>query len=197
MSKPWRTPRLLLVPLVSAAVALAVPVAANAATGMPDPTATGPHGVTTIEYNAGPTVVVAGGEMWEDELRGALHVPSGPGPFPVLLLLHGVASDCDYSKDETIPDVTQPFRLDCHFLPRVDHHRGFDYLGTNLASHGYLVVALLTHAHGSCSPARWTCSPSGTSGPARGTSGRHCWAGSTCPGSGPWATPAAARASRS
>ena len=65
-----------------------------------DPLARGPHGVRTIEYTAGtlpialPGTQAAGPIAFEQPLEGSITYPTGAGPWPVLLFLHGHSFTC-------------------------------------------------------------------------------------------------------
>ncbi len=139
--------RSLFVPLLSAAMVAGGVVLAPAAHAVaPDPAVAGTHTVTTIEYDAGDTFVddPYTGVTYPERLQGAVFLPSGTGPFPVLLFLHGRHETCSYvgigflGMPQTCPDsiVTENVRS----------YRGYDYLATNLASHGYLVVSASANA---------------------------------------------------
>lgn len=134
--------RVFALPVVAAAV-LAVLPATPAAAAAPDPTVDGPRTVTTIEYDAGPTLVTDPSTLltYPEQLEGALYVPSGSGPFPVLLFLHGRHGTCVYGQ---VFEFLGP-RATCPETPvtsNVASYRGYAYLATNLASHGYLVASV-------------------------------------------------------
>jgi hypothetical protein len=132
--------RALVLPALVAGM-LAIPtVSANAAA--PDPAATGPHTVSVLEYDAGQTMVTdpSDGLTYPEELEGNIHVPSGTGPFPVLVFLHGRHDTCAYFGLESIgPGATCP---ENGITANVRSYAGYDYLGRNLASHGYLVMSV-------------------------------------------------------
>ena len=135
--------RALLIPALVAAV-LAIPAPAGAAA--PDPAATGAHGVTVIEYDAGQTLVTdpTDGLTYPEQLEGNIHLPSGSGPFPVLVFLHGRHGTCRYVGVELLgPPATCP---DTAVTRNVRSYQGYDYLGRNLASHGYLVMSVSANA---------------------------------------------------
>lgn len=133
--------RALLLPVLTAA-ALAVVPSTTAAAAAPDPAATGSHSVSTIEYDAGTTFVTDPSTLltYPEQLEGAIYVPSGTGPFPVLLFLHGRHGTCSYVGIEFLgPRATCP---DTGLTENVPSYRGYAYLGQNLASHGYLTVSV-------------------------------------------------------
>jgi dienelactone hydrolase len=136
---------LVLLPALVAAT-LAITTTPASATA-PDPAILGSHTVTTIEYDAGSTVVSdpSDGLTYSEELQGALYVPSGTGPFPVVLLLHGRHDTCTYATlaDFVGPPATCP---DTAVTRNIRSYQGYAYLGSNLASHGYLVASVSANA---------------------------------------------------
>ena len=139
----FATPVLLAAALTVGGVAVAAPAAAVA----PDPAVLGSHSVQTIEYNAGDTFVTDPTTFvtYQERLEGALYVPSGTGPFPVLLFMHGRHETCAYLGLEFLgPPQTceDPFGL----TENVRSYRGYAYLASNLASHGYLVASVSANA---------------------------------------------------
>ncbi|HEU0132656.1 MAG TPA: hypothetical protein VFQ85_16855 [Mycobacteriales bacterium] len=133
--------RALVLPLLTTAALVAGVVNAAPAATAPDPAVLGTHTVTTYEYDAGPTTVTdpSDGVPYQEELAGALYVPSGTGPFPVLLFLHGRHDTCTYA---SLFDFVSPQGCpDSAVTRNIRSYRGYAYLATNLASHGYLVIA--------------------------------------------------------
>lgn len=134
--------------LLLAAAGLLVPSAAAAAPpgGPPsaDPSVPGPHDVTVAEYDGGPTIVTdPQGLTYAAEIAGVAHYPStGDGPFPVVLYLHGNHATCSYLGVEFLgyPCPTTPV------VEPVLNYRGYDYLGENLASHGYITFSIDANA---------------------------------------------------
>jgi dienelactone hydrolase len=130
-----------LLTVAATVVATLTVTAPHASATAPDPAVAGAHTVTTVEYDAGQTLVTdpSDGLTYPEELQGALYVPSGAGPFPVVLLLHGRHDTCSYFVVETVgPPQTCP---DTPATQNIRSYRGYAYLGTNLASHGYLVMS--------------------------------------------------------
>lgn len=125
----------LLVPLLAVTPALARPKAGPSAT-VPDPAAAGPLTPVRVEYDAGPTLVDdPKGISYPAELAGVLWYPEkGSGPFPVLLLLHGNHGTCDPAP--AFPCPTTPATAP------IPSYAGYDYLASNLASHGYVVASV-------------------------------------------------------
>ena len=136
------TPLLAAVALTAGGLTVAAPAAAVA----PDPAVLGSHSVQTIEYNAGDTFVTDPTTFvtYQERLEGALYVPSGTGPFPVLVFMHGRHETCSYVGFEFLgPPQTCP---DDVLTANVRSYRGYAYLGQNLASHGYLVASVSANA---------------------------------------------------
>lgn len=123
---------------------------AAAAAEAPDPLEMGPHQVRQVEYDALVTVVqneIGGvpGYAYPERLRGTLHFPeSAPGPFPAVVVLHGRHSTCRVSGS------TEALLWPCPDAPPavedLPSWRGFRYLATNLASHGYVVMSINANA---------------------------------------------------
>ncbi|HVF18733.1 MAG TPA: hypothetical protein VNA14_00630 [Mycobacteriales bacterium] len=120
----------------------AVAVGTPASSGVSaDPTKPGRLKHTHIEYDAGPAVLMTqptNGAPQPVELHGDIHLPTGRGPYPVLLLMHGRHGTCSYGPVEHLghpcpaTPVTTP----------VASFAGYRYLAGNLASHGYLVISV-------------------------------------------------------
>jgi dienelactone hydrolase len=130
----------LLALLLLCSVALWAPPA-PAAPPAADPVRPGGHSVTYLDYDAGPAVLAvqpSNGAPIPVDLRGEISVPSGRGPFPVVLLMHGRHGTCAYAGVESLghpcpaTPVTTP----------VESFRGYRYLAQHLGSHGYLVVSV-------------------------------------------------------
>ncbi|MDT7571118.1 MAG: hypothetical protein QOE05_1292 [Actinomycetota bacterium] len=136
--------RTLLVPLLSAAALTmgGVTVAAPAAAVAPDPAVLGSHTVQTFDYDAGDTFVTDPTTFatYPERLEGAIYVPSGTGPFPVLLFMHGRHDTCAVLGVGALgPPHVCP---DNGVTTNIRSYRGYAYLATNLASHGYLVISV-------------------------------------------------------
>lgn len=80
-------------------------------------------------------------------LQGVVALPDGPGPFPVVVILHGRHSGCHF---------TQPWTASTWPCPPGTENRfdqGFAYLAEGLAEQGYLALAIdlngaYTFSHG-------------------------------------------------
>src|SRR5688572_29660177 len=104
-----------------------------------EPGGEGPHAVTRIEYDAGITPIVYLGGAYPEELRGSIHLPSGRGPFPLVLFLHGMFETCRYA------DAFENIGYPCPETPittPVNSFEGYDYIARPLASNGYVVVSV-------------------------------------------------------
>jgi dienelactone hydrolase len=137
-----RLVRSLLCVALSGALAGGLAAAPTAgAAGATDPTRPGPRSVTLLPYDEGPAVLAvapAGGAPQPVDVRGELHVPSGSGRLPVVVLLHGRHGTCRYL-------VTESLGHPCPDTPvtsSVRSYQGYRYLASSLASHGYLVASI-------------------------------------------------------
>ncbi|MDP1793317.1 MAG: hypothetical protein Q8K63_04185 [Acidimicrobiales bacterium] len=129
-------------------VGVVAPVAPAVAAGtptVPDPAAVGPLTPVRVEYDAGPTVVndPKGLPLYPAEITGVVWFPKQlTGALPVVLLLHGNHGTCDVlgaggsAYPCPVTPVTAPHR----------NHAGYDYLASNLASHGYVVASVDANA---------------------------------------------------
>lgn len=94
-------------------------------------------------YDLGETTVIqrafdAGSRFHEMPvaLRGVLAVPTGPGPFPVALFLHGSYPFCDAPEVDLDVDV-----YPCPDEADLRQYEGFGHLLAALADHGYVALA--------------------------------------------------------
>ncbi len=144
--------------LALAGVLVALAIGAGAAQAQaPDPLAPGPYGYKKVEYNAGSlmiTIPPANGtasQTFPQPLEGSIIYPDTPGPWKVLVFLHGRHSTCITSAGgESSPPITSP-DVTCRDTDNPDgtenttnirSYQGYDYLSTNLASHGYVVMSV-------------------------------------------------------
>ena len=104
------------------------------------PLAPGPMTWTQEDYDLGATRV--GGAdashsdyAYESLIRGVITVPSGEGPFPLAVFLHGQHTTCAGPNGEEGGDCSQPYRND----------QGYLYLMEHLASHGIATASILAH----------------------------------------------------
>lgn len=121
------------------------PVRAAAPMPVPDPAVAGPFTPLRVEYNAGPTTVndPKGLPLYPAQIAGVLWYPkAAPGAWPVVILLHGNHGTCDVvgaggsAYPCPVTPVTEPHR----------NYAGYDYLASNLASHGYLTLSVDANA---------------------------------------------------
>lgn len=150
------------------------------ASAQPDPTAPGKHKVAVADYNLGdsafriPGFTTFGSDKPAPlELAGRVHYPSdlNNGPYPLVLLAHGLWSTCadraasdefdaankilygpnppedpeELARLEAISERTGELlnRWPCApGTPGLPSLRGYDYLGQQLASHGFVVVSI-------------------------------------------------------
>ncbi|HEX8117822.1 MAG TPA: hypothetical protein VF521_11170, partial [Pyrinomonadaceae bacterium] len=119
--------------LVAGAAALKV----NAQT--PDPGTPGPLAVTRVEYNYGDTAFTPTGFPAAVELKASVHYPTAlsGGPYPLIVFLHGRHSTC-YAKSG-LTSLRWPCRSTESVIPS---YQGYDYIGQNLASYGYIVISI-------------------------------------------------------
>ncbi|MDQ6776490.1 MAG: hypothetical protein M3071_09815, partial [Actinomycetota bacterium] len=121
--------------------------ASASAASIPDPVAAGPYSVTKVEYYGGSVLMSApqangsATAAFQQPLDGALFYPSGPGPFDLVILIHGNHADClTATGQETTTGLAN-----CSATPGnipLLNYEGYDYLANNLASHGFIVLSL-------------------------------------------------------
>lgn len=141
-------------PVAGTAVALfllatLLPRGASAATTGADPSRSGPHDTDVLEYDAqfaAPRDVGSGDVRPPTRLRGVIHVPSDErGPLPVVVFLHGAHEPCRLAGEHDVSLaglVWPPCPGPAGLAEETPSWRGYDYLASNLASHGYLVMAV-------------------------------------------------------
>ena len=121
----------------------------------PDPLKPGGLGVNVVEYEAGEialTVPQLDGTSasFTQPLEGSVTFPTSPGPWPVVLFLHGRHQTCiDAGGVEYIPEASSP-EVQCpdafgpdgeQLQTRIRSYAGYGYLASLLASRGYAVVS--------------------------------------------------------
>lgn len=114
----------------------------------PDATGQGPFVFGSAEYrlpaSVDPDILPdRATEVWA-RIYGPTDAAAGPGPFPVVVFLHGnhatcgtgssprIDSNCQYTSTGTCPPG----------FVVVPNHEGYGYLAERLASHGYVVVSI-------------------------------------------------------
>ena len=124
---------------------------ASATVSIPDPTLPGPDSVTKVEYYGGSVMMSApqsngaSTAAFQQPLDGALFYPSGPGPFDVVILIHGNHADCltpTGSETTTSSSNCGTTIVNGQYDIPLLNYEGYDYLAENLASHGFLVLSL-------------------------------------------------------
>ncbi len=95
-----------------------------------------------VEYNLGDATIIQERFPTDSRFRtmpvrlnGIIAAPRGPGPHPVVVILHGTHPGCPVDPNTSVdtwpcaPDLEQP------------NYRGFDYLVQQLAAQGYVALA--------------------------------------------------------
>ena len=119
------------------------------------PARTGSRRSSTTPGNLMITIPPANGgasQTFPQPLEGSIIYPDTPGPWKVLLFLHGRHSTCiigrraararrrSTSPDVTCRDTDNPDGTEN--TTNIRSYQGYDYLSTNLASHGYVVMSV-------------------------------------------------------
>lgn len=99
-----------------------------------DPGVAGPLAVTVQEYDYGDTAFTPVGFPGPVEVVGRVHRPTNlsGGPFPLVVFLHGRHGVCE----------SGAFTWPCPSGNPIRSYRGYDYVASILASHGYIVVSI-------------------------------------------------------
>ncbi len=102
------------------------------------PAAPGPFDAARVEYDFGDRVYQPPGLGGKVELTAVVHHPTdlSGGPFPLVLFLHGNHSSCFQGRRS---DYRWPCKPGWEPIP---NHEGYDYIGSRLASFGYIVVSI-------------------------------------------------------
>lgn len=107
-----------------------------------DPGANGPLPVSVAEYLLGDTAFTTPALPGPIEVTGRVFYPSGlpGGPYPLLVFLHGRHATCFVGNEQ---GGTGFLEWPCT-SPRqpIPSYRGYDYVASVLASHGYIVVSI-------------------------------------------------------
>jgi hypothetical protein len=108
----------------------------------PDPGDPGPLAVSLTEYNFGDTAYTPPALGHAGEMRASVHYPTGlpGGPYPLIVLLHGRHVTCHNGGSVSLQ---WPCPAGWSTIPSF---QGYDYLGDNLASWGYIVVSISANA---------------------------------------------------
>ena len=99
-----------------------------------DPGVAGPLAVTVQEYDYGDIAFNPGSFPGPAEVVGRVHRPTNlsGGPFPLIVFLHGRHGVCE----------SGVFTWPCPSGNPIRSYRGYDYVASILASHGYIVVSI-------------------------------------------------------
>jgi hypothetical protein len=103
--------------------------------------------VLTAEYNRGDAAFTCPPatdcDVPDAEVRAEVYYPSdlGAGPFPLVVFLHGRHSACYDPTTGLSSNGAWSQGCDPPFVP-IPSHRGYDYIGRVLASHGYIVASI-------------------------------------------------------
>src|SRR5215211_981939 len=126
--------------LALATLLLACVAVSNVNAQTPDPGAGGPLAVTRVEYDYGNLAFQPSGFPSAVELKASVHYPTGlpGGPYPLIVFLHGRHVTC-YSPKSGRTTLRWPCASTESVIPS---YQGYDYIGQNLASHGYVVVSV-------------------------------------------------------
>ncbi len=102
------------------------------------PESVGPHSVQTTFYNHGDQAFSPPGFSSSVEVVGKVYHPSdlSAGPFPLVIFMHGRHSTCFSG---STAKLQWPCSSDANIIPS---YEGYDYIGSHLASHGYIVVSI-------------------------------------------------------
>jgi predicted dienelactone hydrolase len=105
---------------------------------IPDLRLAGTYPVTRSSYDLGDTALTVPGFPGTIEVRGIVYAPAQAkgGNFPLVILVHGRHSTCAGPEGPTLywpcPAGQKP----------IQSYRGYDYLASNLASHGFVVASI-------------------------------------------------------
>lgn len=112
----------------------------------------GQYAVDEFEYDSGAffdtdVLPTSGFGRVRTDIRGRIYLPTGKGPFPLVVLLHGNHGTCGVATGEGNPrldinvDFTTTGRCPNGYV-EVPSYRGYDDTARLLASHGYAVTSI-------------------------------------------------------
>ncbi len=107
-----------------------------------DPGTPGPLAVTVTSYDFGDLAFNPPSFPNDVEVRASVFHPTdlSSGPFPLVIILHGRHSTCYLGAATALA-----WPCTGGYSP-IDSYEGYDYLATNLASHGYIVASISANA---------------------------------------------------
>ena len=110
----------------------------SAGLAAPDALSSGQYAVIRYDYDYGDEALELPDGWSGIEFRAAVYMPDSKGVYPVVVLLHGRHSTCEFPSDSYWPcrGGTQP----------IPSFEGYGIAAEALASHGYVVVSLSANA---------------------------------------------------
>lgn len=111
----------------------------------PDPGLPGTFAVSYASYDLGDLAFTDASFPNPMEVRGSVHYPTllSSGPFPVLVFLHGRHSTCYQTSNPSNTALNWPCVAGDQ---SITSFQGYDYLGQQMASHGYIVISISANA---------------------------------------------------
>ncbi|MHA7833269.1 MAG: poly(ethylene terephthalate) hydrolase family protein [Algiphilus sp.] len=111
----------------------------------PDPSLSGPYKTMARDYDFGRITVrdEITDAQYETDVRGYIrHPDNSDGPWPVLLFLHGRHQTCETTIGQLPIPVPEDNCPNIVIIESAMSFRGYDYIATALASHGYAVLSI-------------------------------------------------------
>lgn len=82
-------------------------------------------------------------ESYETDIHGYIrHPQDAPGPWPVIVFLHGRHQTCETTVGQLPVPVGDDNCPNVVVIESAMSYRGYDYIARNLASHGYAVISI-------------------------------------------------------
>jgi hypothetical protein len=108
-----------------------------------NPAAPGPYKYTTAVYDFGAqAIALANIGGVRGEVQGKIYLPTGGGPHPLVLFMHGRHATCYNTTTDASANVWPCPAGDAE----IPSYAGYDGAGDALASHGYTVVSISANA---------------------------------------------------